>query len=603
MSKASDSVDHIEVNGSAPPQRIVSLAAHAGQDPEVEPELTLKAIGATAAACISYAVTVYTIAVPASVLADIGNSIGGYANRAWVVQVIGIVTAVLAPPLGLSSDYFGRRNILLVSMVLGLAGALISGQATSMPMLIAGRTVGALGNGAQGISLTIPSEVLPHRMRPQGQAVSNIFAGLTNIGGLLAAGAFVKYNVGGVGQGWRYVFHVEAILWGLIFVLLFLAYHPPPRDVASVKETTFWEKVHKVDVLGSVLLCLFVVPFLVGVSWIQSPYSASDVHVVAPLVIGLFFLLAFIGYEWKGRSDGLLHHELFSRDRNFALSILAIFAEGTFFFSYNLFYPIATSIFWEHDALLTNVRLSIIFLCFFVGAPIGAWYTSKFKEIRGAPAAGFVLIIVAIGLLPQGADCISLFLVGLATSTPSQKKVSIAWAILFGLGFSQPITLVTAVAQFSAPASLMATSTGVFISVRAIGGTSGSVVALAVFASSMAKQLPSRVAGAALSLGASPANLATIIPAAASFNATALAETPGIAPAEIPQFVAACINAVLQAYSHSFHLAWWTVFPFVVLALIAVLCFKGISSQMNYLVDAPLEELHAKHERKRDLAV
>ena len=243
-------------------------------------------------------------------LNDVTATLGGVEQRAWVVQVIAIAAAVLAPPLGLASDLVGRRWILIFSMLLGLAGALISGQgiedsssktsckaeeslpASSMNMLIAGRVVCACGNGAQGISLAIPSEVLPRRYRPFGQAfcsgsVGKFFQDLKphvqlkersiavfNIAGLLAAGGFIKHNVGGVGEGWRYVFHIEAILWGTNALLLFLVYKPPSRTillenagVGTITDLTLAQKLRKIDILGAFLLTIFIVPFMLGLGW------------------------------------------------------------------------------------------------------------------------------------------------------------------------------------------------------------------------------------------------------------------------------------------------------------------------------------------------
>ena len=96
----------------------------------------------------------------------------------------------------------------------------------------------------------------------------------------------------------------------------------------------------------------------------------------------------------------------------------------------------------------------------------------------------------------------------------------------------------------------MATSTGLFIAVRALGGTAGSTIVLAVFTSKISKQLPSRIIEAALKAGVKPAALPAIIAAGANFDVEALAAHSGLPPAAIPEFVGAVLGAVQQGTPH-----------------------------------------------------
>lgn len=53
--------------------------------------------------------------------------------------------------------------------------------------------------------------------------------------------------------------------------------------------------------------------------------------------------------------------------------------------------------------------------------------------------------------------------------------------------------------------------------------------------------------------------------------------------------LAAATNASQQAYANAYNLAWWSILPFVVIALIAVSCLKGVAELMTERVEASVE--------------
>ena len=71
----------------------------------------------------------------------------------------------------------------------------------------------------------------------------------------------------------------------------------------------------------------------------------------------------------------------------------------------------------------------------------------------------------------------------------------------------------------------------------------------------------------------------------------ALAKVPGVTPAAIAQGA----RALQQAYADAIRIIFIIAVPFGVVACITC-CFLGdLKETMNYHVDAPVEELHAKH--------
>lgn len=77
---------------------------------------------------------------------------------------------------------------------------------------------------------------------------------------------------------------------------------------------------------------------------------------LGPLLIGAAFVFALIVYEWRFKKDGMVHHGLFSRNRNCALALFCIFIEGLVFFAANAYYPYQVTVVYETDTVRVSLR-------------------------------------------------------------------------------------------------------------------------------------------------------------------------------------------------------------------------------------------------------
>jgi hypothetical protein len=161
----------------------------------------------------------------------------------------------------------------------------------------------------------------------------------------------------------------------------------------------------------------------------------------------------------------------------------------------------------------------------------------------------------------------------------------IGFNILSGIGQSGPLTLLVALVQFTAPHAFLSTATGLAFSARAIGGAFGSAVLDAIINGKLASTYAPQVSTAALQAGLPAKSVPALLEALS--KGAGLAEVPGI-------------NAVIQgkvivasewAYAHAYRLAWASIVPFVALALIAVVCLKGVKELMTEKVEATVEHV------------
>lgn len=167
--------------------------------------------------------------------------------------------------------------------------------------------------------------------------------------------------------------------------------------------------------------------------------------------------------------------------------------------------------------------------------------------------------------------------------TPSWNKAQIGLNVIAGIGQSGPLTLLVALVQFTAPHEYLSTATGLAFSARAIGGAFGSAVLDAIINGSLGSILTSKITAAAVSAGLPSSSLSALL------EAMALGEGLTSVEGVNQDVVAAATEASQSAYAHAYRLAWWSIFPFVVIALISVACLKGVKEQMTEKVEATVE--------------
>lgn len=132
-------------------------------------------------------------------------------------------------------------------------------------------------------------------------------------------------------------------LWGLTAVGLFIGYRPPKRHT-RYDHLSFWQKIGRLDLIGTGLLTTGLTLFLTGLNLGGGIFEWRTAQVLGTLVVGIVVMIAFAIYEWKFTKTGILHHDLFrggkNRGRTFATCVGLIFIEGILLFAYVIFFPV-----------------------------------------------------------------------------------------------------------------------------------------------------------------------------------------------------------------------------------------------------------------------
>lgn len=247
--------------------------------------------------------------------------------------------------------------------------------------------------------------------------------------------------------------------------------------------------------------------------------------------------------------------------------------EGWLFYSaVNSITPqIVLNLGFENNAWDISIRqLSYQLLTLFVSIPI-MLYSTYFKDLKSPLILTFTIFLVVT--------------LCYANISPSMSNAQYGFNVLSGIGQSGPLTLLVACVQFTAPHAYLSTATGLAFSARAIGGAFGTAVLFAITSSKLGATYARKVGGAAVEAGLPESSVPALLTAFAS--GAGFDEIPGSSAA----ILAAATDASHWAYTRAYRLAWWSIFPFVVVAIVAVACLKGVKELMTEKVEATVENV------------
>ncbi|KAK5630332.1 hypothetical protein RRF57_006047 [Xylaria bambusicola] len=519
--------------------------------------------------CFAVMAQVFVVVAAGSVIAFIIRDLGDAPIAGWIIQGPLLIQSVLSPIVGRLSDVLDRKYLAAIPPLIAFVGAVVSATAKSMSVLIGGGVL--IGTTLSTISIVqaIPSEILPLKFRALANGFAFVGGAVGGLIGALGAGAVTNISA----SGWRYIFWIQAAFHGATSLGLLLFYFPPKKQ-RQAPRMSIKEYIWACDPIGSCLFISSATLLLLALDWAGGAYSWSNPHVAVPLSLGLVLLAAFAGYEWKGRSDGLVAHVFFQQNANFVYSVFAFAVEGWIFYSaVNSVVPqIILQLGFESDAWQIAVRqLSYQLPVLFTSVPV-TWYATRYKDLQSPLLITFTIFLVVT--------------ISYANIKPSWDAPQIGLAVLAGIGQSGPLTLLVACVQFTAPHAFLSTATGLAFSARAIGGAFGSAVLNAIINGRLSGHYAPAVSKAAVDAGLPDSSVSLLLEAFKTGNTGSDAVTGANAT-----IWDAAINESQWQYAYAYRLAWSSVIPFVVLAIVAVGLLKGVKELMTEKVEATVEHI------------
>lgn len=389
-------------------------------------------------------------------LPDLPDLIGtSTSNASWIITATLIAGAVATPVISRMADMYGKRRMILLTLAIVAAGALLGGISTALPLLILARVLQGIGMALVPVGIaTMRDELDPDKV-PLAVALMSA---------TLAIGAGVGLPLGGylaAAFDWHVVLWLPGVLAVLMLVLV----------LVTVSESAV-RTAGAFDVRGAVLLSLALVLLLVAVSK-GADWGWTDVRTLSAFGAGLLLLAVFVPVELRIPNPLV---DIRTAAQPVVMSANTIFVFMGFGMFVNMLVstqllqtPEATGYGLGLDALHAGLWMAPSAVVFGVLAPVAGWVTRRFGPELAIGIGGAIMTVSYLARIPLSGS-VALVVIG-----------TIVVTVGTALAYSALPTLI----MRSVPVTETAAANGLNTLLRSVGTSSASAVTAAVFAASI----------------------------------------------------------------------------------------------------------------------
>jgi MFS transporter, DHA2 family, multidrug resistance protein len=430
--------------------------------------------------------TVLSVALP-----TLGRSFGASTSELqWFVAAYTLVFAAALVPGGMLGDRYGRKKILLLSLVIFGAASIACALAGSTGAFIAARAFLGLG-GALMLPMVLGLIPVLFDETERGRAIGAITAAAMlgyPIGPLLGGWMLTRFD-----WSWVFLINLPVVALALLAVIVLL-----PESQSTVR--------NRIDLTGVALSAGGLALLTYGV--INAGEAGwSDSAAIAEIVGSAAVLTAFL--VWESRVTFPLVDLRLFRSSQFTwgstLSTIVSFAMFGLLFAVPLYVQVVRG----SDSQGSGLYLLPLIGGMLVGG-IGADSIAARVGVRLVACLGFIVFASGLAL-------------GATTTVTTSELQALAWLALcgFGLGLVLPTTIDTALGAVGDESSGVAS--GLLQALRSVGGVFGAAILGAIMNSIYRDQL-SELGPDALPASASRSAVAGI-DAASTANSPALVQS------------------------------------------------------------------------------
>ncbi|KAG8901972.1 hypothetical protein FRC01_009698, partial [Tulasnella sp. 417] len=362
------------------------------------------------------------------------------------------------------AQIFGRRPIVIGSILFFALGSGLCGGASSMAMLIAGRTIQGIGGG--GILATaeiVVADMVPLRQRGAYMGAFGAIWAIASAIGPPVGGAFSQ-------SSWRWLFYMNLPLAAvaLVLVWVFLRLKVPQDDLRS--------KMRRMDWIGNLFVIAGTTLSVIALTWAGTKHPWSSYQILLPLILGLVLIVVFFVYEAKVAVEPVVPWELVN-NRTSLFGYATTFLHGIVATCIIFYLPVYFQATMMQGPVKSGVSLFGSAFTITPGAIACGATVAIFNIYRPQNMAGWVIITVALGLFTL-----------LKASTPKAQWVG--FQIIEGIGLGILYAAPTFPVLAPLPTSENAHALAFFTFVRSYSQTWGVTIGATILQNELKTRLP-----------------------------------------------------------------------------------------------------------------
>jgi EmrB/QacA subfamily drug resistance transporter len=402
--------------------------------------------------------------IVSTALPTIVGEFGGLEHLAWVVTGYLLAQTVVTPIYGKLGDLYGRKIVMQSAIVLFLIGSALCGLSQNMTQLIAFRFVQGLGGGGLNVTTqAIVGDIVPPRERGRYQGIFGALFGLASIAGPLLGGFFTTHLT------WRWIFYINLPLGVVALVVL----------AATLPHQTL-RKVHAIDYAGAALLAVTLSSLTLVADLGGSAYPWSS-----PMMIGIIaaavVALALFAIVERRAVEPVLPLRLFGQ-QTFLVATVVGLVVGFALFGSVTYLPVYLQVVKGESPTRSGLQMLPMMLGMLTTSVISGQLISRTGRYKIFPIMGTAVMTVGLYFLSR------------LTAESSTMTASVLMLVL-GLGIGMVMQVLVIAVQNAADYRDLGVATSGATLFRLIGGSLGTAILGAVFASRLAANLAHALPG------------------------------------------------------------------------------------------------------------
>jgi len=295
-----------------------------------------------AAVMLATFMEVLDTSIAAVALPYIAGSVSATNDEAtWVLTSYLVANAIVLPASGWFAQKFGRKNFLVICIIIFTVSSFACGAATSLPMILIARAIQGAGGGAlQPLSQAILLESFPAEKRGQAMAAFGFGVVVAPVlGPTLGGWITVNYS-------WRWAFYINIPI-GILAVVLISRLVVDPKYIREAV-------AGKLDTIGLGLLAVWLGALQIILDKGQEDdwFGATWIRWATAILI-----LAFIAFLWRElKMKKPLVDLRVMLNRNFAVGCLQIAIFGAVAYGMITILPLFYQTRWDTRRSLLDWR-------------------------------------------------------------------------------------------------------------------------------------------------------------------------------------------------------------------------------------------------------